>query len=135
MQIIGTILTAALILAGSLFLMIVQPGGDGVQAHLKLDDGSEYMVKQRCNWSAEPYTVGFYMRAPGQKWGWCYVDHEADRWRGVTLTHDTARDVIVIHQQGEKEGELDRKRGKLRLRHMTDEGDAPQSLLPDGATP
>ncbi len=45
---------------------IVQPGGRGVLASLRLPDGSEYMVAQRCNWSAEPYTVAFSMRSWGR---------------------------------------------------------------------
>ncbi|WP_265593167.1 hypothetical protein [Verrucomicrobium sp. BvORR034] len=57
-------------------------------ASLRLPDGSEYMVVQKCNWSLEPYTVGFYMRSPDGPWGWCYIDHQATRWRNVVMTHD-----------------------------------------------
>src|SRR5215218_8871311 len=86
---------AVLSLAGAAwFYAIVQPGGSGVLASLRLPDGSEYMVTQRCNWSAEPYTVAFYMRSNNGPWGWCYIDHQANRWRKVAMTYDEALDTI-----------------------------------------
>ena len=62
----------------ALFLGVLQPGGSGALASIQLADGSEYRVTQRFNWSVEPYTVSFYMRSADGRWGWCYIDHEAN---------------------------------------------------------
>lgn len=108
MKIIGAIAGVLCAVCGALFFLVVQPGSSGVVASLRLADGSEYMVTQKCNWSTEPYTVGFYMRPPGGGWGWCYMDHEARRWRDVAMTHDTATDTIVVTERGVWRAALDR---------------------------
>ena len=68
------------------------------------------MVTQRCNWSAEPYTVEFFMRSPGSPWGWCYIDHEANRWRAVAMTYDSASDTVVVTERGIRRAALNRTR-------------------------
>jgi len=90
------------------FLAIVQPGGDGVLGSVETSDGSEYVVEQRCNWGAEPYTVSFYMRSPDGNWGWCYIDHEASRWKDVEVTFDEAANEIVVTEQGVRRASLNR---------------------------
>jgi len=114
-----------------LFIAIVEPGGSGVLGSVRLADGSEYMVTQSCNWGLEPYTVAFYLRSPGEPWGWCYIDHEANRWRQVAMTYDDASDSIVVTERGKRRAVLDRKRrafwidnGSIR-RELT----APQSYM------
>lgn len=91
------------------FLAIAQPGGSGVIASKTLPDGSEYQVVQTCNWSAEPYTVSFYMRSPGKNWGWCYIDHESPRWRETSLSYDPNSDQIFVKEGGKLHARLDRK--------------------------
>ena len=120
---------AAVIITGA-FLAIVQPGGSGTLATLTLSDGSQYMVTQRCNWSGEPYTVSFYMKPPGGQWGWCYIDHQANRWRDVALTYDNTGDVVTVTEKGQWQAALNRKtgifargNGKPRI-----DCDAPQSI-------
>ena len=109
---IGLIGVATLVV---LFLSIVQPGSSGVVASLRLADGSEYLVTQRFNWSLEPYTVAFYMRPPGGRWGWCYIDHQADRWRDVSTTYDSSFDVVTVKRRGVWQAALDRKRGTFAI--------------------
>jgi hypothetical protein len=109
MKIIGIIASVLIAIFVGLFLLVVQPGPSGVVASLRLPDGSEYMVTQRCNWSPEPYTVDFYMRSAGGPWGWCYIDHEAYRWRDVTMTYDKPSDKISITERGKLRAVLDRK--------------------------
>lgn len=126
---IGLIVGLLVLVVVGAFVLIVQPGPSGVVASLLLPDGSEYMVTQRCNWGPEPYTVAFYMRSPGGKWGWCYIDHEANRWRNVAMTYDSNKDVIIITQRGIWRAALDRKRGTFALGHgkPNRELSAPQS--------
>ncbi|MDB6136119.1 MAG: hypothetical protein JWM59_4362 [Verrucomicrobiales bacterium] len=100
---------AAVLIIGGLFLAPVQPGGSGVLASVRLPDGSEYKVSQRCNWSSEPYTVSFFMRPAGGV-GWCYIDHEAMRWRDVSMIWDRTSDSIVVTERGTRRAVLDRKR-------------------------
>lgn len=95
----------------ALFLFFGGPGGSGTLAHLQLPDGSEYKVTQQYNWSVEPYTVGFQMRKGEGPWGWCYIDHEASRWRNVIMVHDPGIDSIVVTENGTRRAVLDRKRG------------------------
>ena len=102
-------------LLGVAFLAIVQPGGDGVLGATKTPDGSEYVVEQKCNWSVEPYTVSFYMRSPNGKWGWCYIDHEAKRWKDVEVYLDEAANEIVVTEQGTRRATLDRTSNKFRM--------------------
>ena len=122
------VLVAVLLLgAGALFLAIVQPGGDGVLTSLRLSDGSEYLVTQRCNWSGEPYTVAFYMRrTAGEPWGWCYIDHQASRWWNVSMRHDPQSDRIIVTKRGEEQAVLDRRRGTFWIAHFSREVEAPQ---------
>ena len=104
-------LGALIIGCAALFCALVKPGGSGVLASLRLPDGSEYMVTQRCNWSpGEPYTVAFYMRAANGPWGWCYIDHEADRWHNVAMTYDATSDTIAVTERGTWQAALERKR-------------------------
>ena len=115
MKIVSSIVGVVALLAVIAFFVIIQPGSSGVVASLRLADGSEYMVTQRCNWSLEPYTVAFYMRSPGGKWGWCYIDHEANRWRDVAITYDTNSDVVTVTEHGTWQAALDRKRGTFAI--------------------
>ena len=75
MKLLGVIVGCLVLLVVAAFVVVIQPGSSGVVASLRLADGSEYMVTQRCNWGPEPYTIAFYMRSPGGKWGWCYIDN------------------------------------------------------------
>jgi hypothetical protein len=104
-----------LLIVAALFVSGILPGSSGVVASLRLADGSEYMVTQRCNWSLEPYTVAFYMRSPGGKWGWCYIDHQATRWRNVAMRHDTNSDVVTVTRGGTWQAALDRKHGTFAI--------------------
>ncbi len=97
------------------FLAIVQPGGSGSLASIELPDGSAYRVGQRCNWSVEPYTVSFNMRSSNGEWGWCYIDHQANRWRDVTLSYDATADVVTVLEQGNWKAALNRKRGTFAI--------------------
>ncbi len=111
MKIVGVILGLAVAIGAALFLLVGQPGASGVVASLRLSDGSEYMVTQRFNWSMEPYTVAFFMRSDGGPWGWCYIDHEASRWRDVAMSYDAASDAIVVTERGARRAVLNRTRG------------------------
>ena len=116
MKTLGVIVGCLVLLVVAAFVLIViQPGSSGVVASLRLADGSEYMVTQRCNWSPEPYTVAFYMRSPGGKWGWCYIDHQAKRWRDVAMTYDTSSDVVTVTVRGKWRAALDRKRSTFAI--------------------
>ena len=110
MKTIGAAIASLVALLALGFIIIVQPGPSGVVASLRLPDGSEYLVTQRCNWSAEPYTVSFYMKPAGGRWGWCYLDHEASRWFDVALTFDPASDTIAVTERGSLQATLNRSR-------------------------
>lgn len=137
MSIIAGILGVLIAVAGALFIVVAQPGPSGVAASMRLADGSEYMVTQTCNWSAEPYTVEFFMKPAGGGWGWCYVDHEANRWWDVQMTHDPATDSIVVTEQGKKRLVHNRTRSTLWLDNdsFQREGPAPQQAVPNPRYP
>jgi hypothetical protein len=109
---------------------IFQPGWDGVVASLRLEDGSEYMVTQQCNWDLDPYTVSFYMKLSGGKWGWCYIDHEADPWRNISMRYDRAADSVLIEEAGVLRGVLDRKGRSFEVPRLARGGvPAPQEIV------
>lgn len=110
------------------FLAIAQPGGSGILGSVKTPDGSEYVVEQRCNWSVEPYTVSFYMRSPNGDWGWCYIDHEAPRWKDVQITFDEVANEIVVTEQGVRRASLNRGNSTFWFNNgsYSREVDAPQ---------
>lgn len=112
------------------------PGGSGTLARMELPDGSEYKVTQHFNWSMEPYTVSFWMRSKGGKWGWCYIDHEATRWRDVAMTYDTSADLIMVTGSGTSRARLDRKRKAFWIENgsFSREVDAPQSEAGPGGS-
>jgi hypothetical protein len=126
--VVSVVIAAAL---AAMFLLVIQPGPSGVLASLRLADGSEYVVEQRCNWSPEPYTVAFYMRSAGEPWGWCYIDHEAWRWSDVAMTHDEPTDTIAITERGKLRAKLDRRKGTFWFDNGDGNprgGSAPQSF-------
>ena len=122
-------------LAAAILFYDMGPGGSGVLAAKRLPDGSEYMVTQKYNgqW-AEPYTVSFYMRKPGQPWGWCYIDHQDSRRTNVRLSYDQAADTVVVTDNGKRRAALDRRRDTfwLQMNHHDREEHAPQT---EGVTP
>ena len=89
------------------------------------------MVTQRCNWSLEPYTVSFYMRSQNGQWGWCYIDHQATRWRNVQLIYDSNRDVIDVTEDGTWKAALNRKEGTFAIGNGKPRRElrAPQSIV------
>lgn len=97
---------------------VMQPGGDGVVAAIRLSDGAEYMVTQRCHWSAEPYTIALYSRENEGSWGWCYIDHESNRWWKAALTFDAASDSVVLTESGKVKAVMDRRAKQWRLAGM-----------------
>jgi hypothetical protein len=110
MRTLGIIVGVVVLLVLGAFARVFLPGTSGVIASISLPDGSEYMVTQKCTWSPEPYIVSFYMRSPGGKWGWCYIDHQAIRWRNVAMSYDTNKVVVTITERGAWQAALDRKR-------------------------
>jgi hypothetical protein len=86
------------------------PGFDGPVASLKLADGSEYLVTQNWHSWSEPYAVHFYMKEPGGKWGWCYLDHESSRWRNAELSYDDGSATLRVMEGGKLMATLDRRR-------------------------
>jgi hypothetical protein len=63
--ILGIVFGVLALLLGTPLFLILQPGGSGVLASLRLADGSEYMVTQVCNWSPEPYKHCLWLWQPG----------------------------------------------------------------------
>jgi len=115
LKLAGIVVGVLVVISIGLFFLMVQPGTSGVVAALRLPDGSEYMVTQHCNWSLEPYSVAFYMRTADGPWGWCYIDHQADRWRNVSMTYDQSSDIITVKERGTWQAALDRKRGVFSI--------------------
>ncbi|WP_035605603.1 hypothetical protein [Haloferula sp. BvORR071] len=89
------ILTPILLFAG--WFLLGQPGFGGVLAYAKASDNTDCIVTQTCNGSwGEPYSVGFYSRAPGGIWNWQYIDHEADHWCSCRMEIDVAKNEVKI---------------------------------------
>lgn len=99
----AVVLGGVALLFGVLLLLVIQPGPSGEVASIRLPDGSEFVITQHCNWSAEPYTVALWSREPGRGWGWNYVDHESSRWWSTRAVYDEkARTVSFIERGTER---------------------------------
>jgi len=83
------------------------PGGDGVLARVVTKDDVECVLTQRWNDWAEPYTVEFFLRSGGGEWGWCYVDHESDRWWNCELVEDEDSGRVRVLERGRLRAEYD----------------------------
>ena len=95
--------STALRLLGTGYLFLIQPGPGGELARTTTPGGVECIVSQKWNgWTngGEPYTVWMNSRAPGGKWRWHYIDHEASRWPDATLRYDAASDSITVKSAG-----------------------------------
>jgi len=86
-----------------------------VLSRLTLEDVSEFLLTQEWNGWVEPYTVSFWLRRPGEEWGWCYVDHEASRWRSASLRLDEERRSVQVLRAGALEAELLLERSSFAL--------------------
>ncbi len=91
-------LVCILLLAGSVLVRACGPGGNGVLARIEGSDGSTYLVTQEWNDWAEPYTVSFFVRKSGGRWGWCYVRHQSERWRSANLKFDDATNCVRLYE-------------------------------------
>ncbi len=57
------------------------PGKNVVLDRVTTTEGVELALTHRSNGSlGEPYTISFYYRKPGERWGWFYYEHEDTRW-------------------------------------------------------
>jgi hypothetical protein len=83
------------------------PGGDGVLARLESSSGAEFLVHQRWQNYAEPYSVSFYSRTDNGSWGWCYLGHQELRWRQTRLEYDARNDVVQVFNGDVLRGRLD----------------------------
>ena len=101
------------------FIWFCGTAWNGTLASLKVLDGSEYKITQTYNWSFEPYTVDFFMRGSEGPWGWSYVDHQAKRWKNVTMVHDTVTDCIVVTENGTRRVVLNRHEKFIRVNNGT----------------
>lgn len=107
-----SILVTAVILFVAAFFYYFGPGGTGTIGQLTLDDGTELKVVQRYNDSfGEPYSVDFYLKRPGEPWGWCYIEHEDTRWSRARLVPDARARSIKIYRGSTLRAEyfIDRK--------------------------
>jgi hypothetical protein len=107
-----SVLAAVVILLVGVFFYYFGPGGTGTIAQLTLGDGTELKVIQRYNDSiGEPYSVDFYLKRPGEPWGWCYIEHEDTRWSSAHLVPDTSAHSIKIYRGSTLRAEyfIDRK--------------------------
>lgn len=69
-----------------LFFYFYGPGGTGTIGNYTTNDGTIIKVIQTHNQSlGEPYTIDFYLKRPGESWGWCYIDHQDTRWTRARL--------------------------------------------------
>ena len=112
----AAILIAGATLLGAVILYYFGRGGTGIIGGLTLNDGTEIKIIQRYNDTfGEPYTVDFYMKRPGEPWGWCYIEHEDTRWSSARLIPDTSKQSIQIYRGSTLRGEYFIKRKTFAL--------------------
>ena len=83
------------------------PLGNQELGHLTLPDGTEMVLRQKCNYSGEPYTTRFYHRLPGEAWQWHYIDHQDVRWFAGGLKWDEATRTATLVRNWHEFGRFD----------------------------
>lgn len=108
-------LGCALLLVGVIGLRSCGPGGDGIIAHAKSEDGDEYLVTQKWNDWLEPYSIMFYFRRPEGHWGSCYIDHESYRWHSASMKFLDREDRVQVFAEGTLRAELRKSTSEFSL--------------------
>jgi hypothetical protein len=126
------ILTVAAVVFVGVFGVVfyyLGPGGTGVLSRLTLPDGSEFRLIQRYNYSTEPYTIDFFFRLPNAPWGWCYIDHQDNRWRTGRLQFNGAKKAVEVYCGADLRAEYFTDRHTFALySHSLRELPAPQEV-------
>jgi hypothetical protein len=94
MKKVSTILALVTVVLGSIFLFYFNPLKTSTIGSLTLEDGTELRIVQSFG---EPFQIDFYMKRPGEPWGWCYIDHEDTRWSSARLIQDKANQSVKIY--------------------------------------
>lgn len=74
--------------------------GTRVIADETLPDGTRFIVTQKCNWRAEPFTTACWYKKPGGPWGWYYYDHQDLYWNHAPTHIDSESHILTIHRDG-----------------------------------
>ena len=123
---------------GAVGLLFRHLDGPRVVARAVAPDGTEMEIIQRCNWSGEPFTTGFYFRPAGAtRWGWFYVDHEDDYWSGRTSSTvvNTNEGKAYFYRRGELAATFDWASEEFHLVRLNRTSTGAQSWLADGQAP
>ncbi len=93
------VIVAAPFVLGFAWLVLGEPGTSGVLDYRRAADGTECLVTQSWNgwFNGEPYTIGFYSRAPGKDWVWQYIDHEAGRWFRCRMEIEENKNEVRVY--------------------------------------
>ena len=112
-----SLLVSALLSAVMLVWMLgywsgLGPGGGGLLSELRLADGSEFRLIQRWRFH---YLIDFYVKLPGQPWGWCYIEHEDTRWRNGRLKYNPEKQSVEVYRDETLRGEYFTERTTFAL--------------------
>ena len=123
-----TFLAVAVIGISVLGFLGVLPGSSGVVSSKTLTDGTKLIVAQQ--FSGElGYEVGFYIKQPDQRWGWCYLDHQDSAWQDARIDYDSGTDTVSVWRGTILRGCWDRGLGKWERPDISGwSTDAPQDL-------
>lgn len=111
------LVVALLVLIAAVGVLVLHVNGPRTVAEAVAPDGTEMRLVQRCNWSGEPFTTGFYFRRPGENWGWFYYDHQDNYWsrRSSRVTLDTNAGIALFYRDGVPAVTYDWKRERFIL--------------------
>ena len=77
------------------------PGKNVIIARAVSPDGVELCVTHISNYQiVEPYTIGYYIKRPGKRWGWITGSHEDGRWFSGSITFDDEGTFAHIKRDG-----------------------------------
>jgi hypothetical protein len=96
---IGLVGLAASAIAMSWSVLSFGPGGDRIISQINAADGTEMCLlhQHNANW-AEPYSISFCYRKPGQAWKKMYYDHQDLRWWFGEITVDESGKRAVVRR-------------------------------------
>jgi len=116
-----------------IFLFI--PGGDAILARVTTPDGVELCLTQKSNYSLEPYTINFYYKRPGGKWGGFYYDHEDTRWIKGTIELNEQGTFVSIKRGSKEVATFDLETDSFTIKRWKRTTKGAQTWKPEDWTP
>jgi hypothetical protein len=94
------------------------PLGNKLVAKATAPDGTEMVLFQKCNYSAEPYLTHFYFRNPTGSWHSFQIDFEDTRWLSGRIECNTG--IATVYRGKAEVAQFDWSNSTFRMGHYVE---------------